>query len=74
MAYSSPVLLKRIPADAAQRKLIRYPDYVATGGYRALVKALAACPEFTGWLAERSTHGRLVDRNGIILMPMGAEG
>ena len=51
----------------------RLPDR-PRGTYRALVKALATCPEFTGWLAERSTHGRLVDRNGIILMPMGAEG
>ena len=51
----------------------RLPDR-PRGTYRALVKSLASCPEFTGWLAERSIHGRLVDRDGIILMPMGAEG
>ncbi len=41
MAYSTPVLLKRIPADASQRKLVKYDDYVATGGYAALKKALS---------------------------------
>lgn len=41
MAFPGPVLLKRIPDDASQRKLYRYADYVATGGYAALKKALA---------------------------------
>ncbi len=45
MAYSTPVLLKRIPDDAAKRKLIRYDDFVATGGYASLNKALAMAPE-----------------------------
>src|SRR6185436_10923446 len=45
MAYSTPVLLKRIPADPAKRKLVRYDDYVATGGYAALKKALEMKPE-----------------------------
>src|SRR6188472_1704684 len=39
MAYTAPVLLKRIPADPAQRKLVKYDDYVATGGYAAFRKA-----------------------------------
>ena len=40
MAFDGPVLLKRIPDDASQRKLVKYNDYVATGGYAALKKAL----------------------------------
>jgi NADH-quinone oxidoreductase subunit F len=44
MAYSSPVLLKRIAADPAQRRLFRYADYVASGGYAAYRKALGMPP------------------------------
>src|SRR5947207_7491199 len=40
MAFNEPVLTKRIPLDSSQRKLIGYDDYVATGGYVALRKAL----------------------------------
>jgi NADH-quinone oxidoreductase subunit F len=40
MAFNGPVLLKRIPNDASQRKLIGYQDYVNSGGYSALKKAL----------------------------------
>ncbi len=40
MAFTEPVLLKRIPQDPSQRKTIWYDDYVATGGYQALRKAL----------------------------------
>src|SRR5215210_7780592 len=40
MAFTEPVLTKRIPLDPAKRKLVRYDDYVATGGYAALHKAL----------------------------------
>ena len=40
MAFTEPVLLKRIPTDPAQRKLYWYDDYVATGGYSSLKKAL----------------------------------
>src|SRR5205823_3189514 len=40
MAFTEPVLLKRIPQDPSQRKTIWYDDYVATGGYAALRKAL----------------------------------
>jgi NADH-quinone oxidoreductase subunit F len=40
MAFNEPVLLKRIPDDPAKRKIYFYDDYVATGGYAALRKAL----------------------------------
>jgi NADH-quinone oxidoreductase subunit F len=40
MAFNEPVLTKRIPLDPSQRKLIGYDDYVATGGYAALRKAI----------------------------------
>src|SRR5579863_10318136 len=40
MAYSEPVLVKRIDPDPAKRKLHWYDDYVATGGYTQLKKAL----------------------------------
>jgi NADH-quinone oxidoreductase subunit F len=40
MAFNEPVLTKRIPLDPSQRKLVGYDDYVATGGYVALRKAL----------------------------------
>ena len=40
MAFNEPVLTKRIPLDPAKRKLIGYDDYVATGGYVALKKAI----------------------------------
>jgi len=45
MAFNGPVLLKRIPQAAAQRKLIRYDDYVATGGYASYQKALGMKPD-----------------------------
>jgi NADH-quinone oxidoreductase subunit F len=45
MAFAATVLLKRIPDDPVQRKLYRYQDYVVTGGYEALRKALAMPPE-----------------------------
>src|SRR4051812_22243901 len=45
MAFPEPVLLKRIPTDPAQRKLYWYDDYVATGGYASLRKALGMTPE-----------------------------
>src|SRR5580700_6516996 len=44
MAYTEPVLTKRIDADPAKRKLHFYDDYVATGGYAALRKALEMAP------------------------------
>ncbi|MCY2952912.1 MAG: NADH-quinone oxidoreductase subunit NuoF [Planctomycetota bacterium] len=39
MAFTEPVLLKRIPQDPSKRKVFWYDDYVATGGYSALKKA-----------------------------------
>ena len=41
MAFTEPVLLKRIPQDPGKRKVFWYDDYVATGGYSALKKATA---------------------------------
>src|SRR4029078_10923770 len=45
MALTEPVLLKRIPNDPSRRKLYWYDDYVATGGYAALRKALEMTPD-----------------------------
>src|SRR3982751_4139813 len=45
MAFTEPVLLKRIPNDPSRRKLYFYDDYVATGGYAALRKALEMAPD-----------------------------
>src|SRR4051794_3386387 len=45
MAYTEPVLLKRIPQDPAKRKPVWYDDYVRSGGYEALKKALQLKPE-----------------------------
>src|SRR3954469_20673794 len=44
MAFTEPVLLKRIPDDPGRRKLYWYDDYVATAGYVALRKALQMAP------------------------------
>src|SRR4051794_10397936 len=45
MAYTEPVLLKRIPNDPEKRKLVTYDEYVRTGGYAALKKALQMKPD-----------------------------
>ncbi len=45
MAFTEPVLTRRIPADPKARKLIDYDQYVATGGYEALRKALTLSGE-----------------------------
>jgi NADH-quinone oxidoreductase subunit F len=45
MAFNEPVLLKRIPQEPERRKIHWYSDYVATGGYAALRKALEMTPE-----------------------------
>jgi NADH-quinone oxidoreductase subunit F len=45
MAYTEPVLLKRISPDAAQRKIVWYDDFVASGGYAPLRKALTMTPD-----------------------------
>src|SRR5256885_14262042 len=44
MAFTEPVLLKRVPNDLAQRKLYWYDDYVASGGYKGLDAALQMAP------------------------------
>src|SRR5438045_288171 len=45
MAFNEPVLTKRIPLDPNQRKLVAYDDYVRTGGYASLRKALEMKPD-----------------------------
>jgi NADH-quinone oxidoreductase subunit F len=40
----APVLTKRIPEDRSKRATVSYEQYVATGGYRTLEKALAMQP------------------------------
>src|SRR6266436_10018637 len=45
MAFTEPVLTKRIPLESARRKIIWYDDYVKSGGYSALKKALDMKPD-----------------------------
>ncbi len=45
MAFTEPVLTKRIPLDPNLRKVVWYDDYVATGGYAGLRKALEMAPD-----------------------------
>ena len=40
MAFNEPVLTKRIPLDAEKRHTVWYDEYVQTGGYAALRKAM----------------------------------
>jgi len=40
MAFTEPVLTKRIPLEPTRRKIVWYDDYVKSGGYAALKKAL----------------------------------
>jgi NADH-quinone oxidoreductase subunit F len=40
MAYTEPVLTKRIPLDPSKRHAVWYDEYVATGGYAALKRAM----------------------------------
>src|SRR6476646_442620 len=59
MAYSEPVLLKRIPNDPETRKLVTYDEYVRTGGYASLRKALEMKPdEIIKVVADASLRGR----------------
>ena len=59
MAFNEPVLTKRIPLDPSQRKLIGYDDYVATGGYVALRKALEMkADEIIKTITESGLRGR----------------
>ncbi|HEX7010595.1 MAG TPA: hypothetical protein VF184_11465, partial [Phycisphaeraceae bacterium] len=49
MPLKEPVLCKRIPTppwgDPADRKLITYEEYVRTGGYQSLEKAIQMTPK-----------------------------
>src|SRR3954447_13777390 len=45
MAFTEPVLLKRIPEDPAKRHTVWYDEYVATGGYKSLRQALDMAPD-----------------------------
>ena len=45
MAFTEPVLTKRIPLDPAQRHPVWYDEYVATRGYAALKRALEMKPD-----------------------------
>jgi len=59
MAYTEPVLLKRIDPDPAKRKTYWYDDYVATGGYAALRKAIDLTPEtITRIMIDSGLRGR----------------
>src|SRR6195952_1213583 len=59
MAFTEPVLLKRIPDDVSKRKLFLYDDYVATGGYEALKKALNMAPaDIIKTVTESGLRGR----------------
>ena len=40
----TPVLTKRIPEDRSKRTTVWYDQYVATGGYKTLEKAIAMQP------------------------------
>ena len=59
MPLAEPVLLKRIHADPAQRKLHWYDDYVATGGYEQLRRAIDMAPdEITKLVTDSGLRGR----------------
>jgi NADH-quinone oxidoreductase subunit F len=45
MAFNEPVITKRIPLDPNQRKFVNYDEFVKTGGYAALKKALEMTPD-----------------------------
>ncbi len=59
MAYNAPVLLKRIPDEPRDRKLFRYVEYVAAGGYATYRKALAMPPgDIVKMVVESGLRGR----------------
>ena len=45
MAFTEPVLTRRIPLEPTRRKIIWHDEYAKTGGYSALNKALDMKPE-----------------------------
>ena len=57
MAYTEPVLTKRIPLDPAQRKTVWYDQYVATGGYAASVLEMRP-DEITKIVVDANLRGR----------------
>src|SRR5213595_2998730 len=59
MAFTEPVLTKRIPQDASKRRVVWYDEYVATGGYASLRKALAMTPaEIIKTVTDSGLRGR----------------
>jgi NADH-quinone oxidoreductase subunit F len=63
MKLSEPVLTKRIPGgtfgDASQRRTIGFDEYVKTGGYKALEKALSMEPQaVVGMVKDAVVRGR----------------
>jgi len=59
MAFTEPVLTKRIPLDPDQRKVIWYDDYVASGGYAQLRKAIDLPPaDIIKLVTESGLRGR----------------
>ena len=45
MAFNEPVLTKRIPLDPGKRMLVNHDEYVRSGGYAALRRALDMKPD-----------------------------
>src|ERR1041384_1423936 len=59
MAFNEPVLTKRIPLEPTRRKIIWYDDYVKSGGYAALKKALEMkAEEIIKTVTESGLRGR----------------
>src|SRR6266550_7767732 len=59
MAFTEPVLTKRIPQDPSKRHVVWYDEYVATGGYASLRKALAMTPaDIIKTVTESGLRGR----------------
>src|SRR5215217_52921 len=59
MAFNEPVLLKRIPNDPDKRTLVGYDDYVKTGGYASLRKAIdMKAEEIIKTVTESGLRGR----------------
>src|SRR3954468_24783240 len=59
MAYTEPVLTKRIDPDPAKRKTAWYEQYVATGGYAQLRRAVEMAPaDIVKIVADSGLRGR----------------